>query len=307
MLDLLRAWRFGHAQAALSSLGALWRSPLGTLLTAAVIGVALALPAGALVMVSSVFNVSTYFGTDSDISVFLHPDVADAQGAALADSVQVMPGVSAVRLIGKAQALEEFRAAAQAGYGLEGLGDTNPLPVVLVVTPEDTSEAALDTLAAGLEARPEVDFVQDDRDWLSRLEAVSDLVRRAVWLTTAMLSVGIVLVVGNTVRLGIESRRNEVEIAKLFGASDAFVRRPFLYHGLYYGLAGGIIACALLAVGGVFLEPAVARLGELYDGRLPIARAGAMHFLSLLAAGAVLGLAGAWIWVGRHLRRVEPR
>ena len=307
MLERLRAWRFGHAQAALSSLGALWRSPLGTLLTSAVIGVALALPAAALIVVSSLFNVSTYLGTDTDVSVFLHPDVADTQGAALADAVQAMPGVAAVRLIGKDQALEEFRAAAQASYGLEGLGETNPLPVVLVVSPADTSDAALDALAAKLEARAEVDFVQDDRDWLSRIEAASDVVRRAVWLATAILSVGIVLVVGNTVRLGIESRRNEVEIAKLFGASDAFVRRPFLYHGLYYGLAGGVIACGLLAVGGVFLEPAVARLGDLYDGRLPIARAGAMHFLSLLAGGAVLGLAGAWLWVGRHLRRVEPR
>ena len=162
-------------------------------------------------------------------------------------------------------------------------------------------------LIARLQALPGVDFVQDDRDWLARLDAVTQLARRLLWLVSGVLSLGIVLVVGNTVRLSIESRRAEVEIAKLFGASDAFVRRPFLYHGLYYGMAGATLAWVLLAVAGAVLAPALERLATLYPGWAPVQGAGAWDFLGLLTAGAILGLAGAWVWVGRHLRRVEPR
>jgi len=303
----LRAWGSLHARCALASLGTLWRAPFATLLTSAVIGVALALPAGVYLVLDSVREVGARFSSPADLSVFLRPEVDDGRARALAAQVGRLPGVQRVRVIGKAQALEELRAASAMGYGLEGLGGENPLPAVLVVTPDGAGTQPLDALAKRLADLPEVEFVQADQEWLARLQAIIELARRALWVVAALLAAGIVLVVGNTLRLTIEARRSEVEIMKLFGGSDAFVRRPFLYHGLFYGLAGALVACVLLLVAGALLEPPLARLAGLYSGTLRPAAPGPGHLLALLVAGAGLGLLGAWLCVGRQLRDIEPR
>ncbi len=294
-------------QCAVASLGALWRAPLDTALTAAVIGVALALPLGAWLVVDSVSDVSARFHTTADVSVFLRVDIDDGRAVALAERVGRRSEVKAVRAIGRAEALEEFRAAMGMAAGLEALGNRNPLPAVLVVTPASRDAPSLDKLAAELAALPEAEFVQVDRDWLERLESILEVARRLLALLAGLLGAGVILVVGNTLRLSIEGRRAEVEIAKLFGASDAFVRRPFLYHGLFYGLAGATVACLLLAGGALYLEGPLRRLGERYAGQLTLAGPGPEHLLTLLLAGAGLGLLGAWLSVGRHLRAVEPR
>jgi cell division transport system permease protein len=285
----------------------LWRTPFGTLLTAAVIGIALALPAGAYLVLESVRDLGERFTSPTDVSLFLRPEVTDEQALVLGESIRGREGVSRVRVIGKSQALAELRSGSGMGYGLDSLGGVNPLPAVLVVTPAGDDSGPVAALVEGLSTLPEVEFVQADQEWLARLQALLEVARRALWLLGTLLAAGIVLVVGNTLRLTIEARRSEVEIMKLFGASDAFVRRPFLYHGLFHGLSGALIACALLLAAGATLAPPLERLAALYAGQLVLAGPGLGHLLALLATGAVLGLLGAWLCVGRHLRDIEPR
>ncbi len=303
----LRAWASQHLQCAVSSLGSLWRAPLGTALTTGVIGIGLLLPFSLYLVVEGVSEASSGFGGTFNISVFLHPELDDEAGAALAGELRARDDIAAVTVIDKRTALEEFRAAVDVEAGLTALDGQNPLPVVLVVTPSSQATATLPSVAQALRTRPEVEFVQAERDWLLRLEAMLALARRVLWLLSGLLAGGVMLVVVNTLRLTIEARRAEVEIAKLFGASDAFVRRPFLYQGFLYGAGGAIVAGGLTVVGTALLAAPVERLGALYSSSLQMAAPSPIHLLALLGCGAGLGLAAAWLWVGRHLRSVQPR
>jgi cell division transport system permease protein len=290
-----------------ASLGTLWRAPLGSLLTASVIGVALALPSGLYLIFQGVSEVTARFGDPYNISAYLRPELDDSQGEELARGIREREDVVAVRLIGKRAALEEFRAAAGLASGLEAFADHNPLPVVLVITPKAFDRRGLDTLARDLRGIAQVEFLQAERDWLQRLEAILAVVRQLLWLSAALLSVGVMLVVGNTLRLTIEARRAEVEVAKLFGASDAFVRRPFLYQGLLYGGCGALLACILVLVCSLALAAPLERLAGQYAASLEVSGPGPVHLIALLAIGCGLGLLGAWLWVSRHLRVIQPR
>ena len=303
----LEAWAAQHLQCAVASLGALCRTPLASLLTAAVIGVALALPFSAYLVMQSVSDVSARFASSGDISAFLEPEVDEVRARQMANGLRERADVSGVQLIDKAQGLAEFREALGMVSGLQALDGVNPLPSVLVVRPHSTREPALSVLLEALGELPQVEFVQVDRHWLGRLHAILEVARRVIWLMAGLLGAAVVLVIGNTLRMSIEARRAEIEIAKLFGASDAFVRRPFLYHGLFYGLAGALVACVLVFAAALALHGPLARLGSEYAGQLDLSGPGARQLASLLFGGSVLGLFGAWLSVGRHLRAVEPR
>ena len=271
------------------------------------IGVSLALPYGLYLAVQSMSQLSERLGGTFNVSVFLHPELDDGAGAELARALETRDDVAGVNMIGKAAGLEEFRVAAGLSSGLDVFRERNPLPVVLVVSPRARDRHELDAVTRRLEGLPQVEFVRAERELLARLEAMLALARRALWLFGALLAAGVMLVVGNTLRLTIEARRAEVEIAKLFGASDAFVRRPFLYQGLVYGGCGALVACGLVVACVVLLEEPLARLAALYATPLKLAGPQPMDFIGLLLCGAGLGLLGAWLWVGRHLRAVQPR
>ena len=303
----VEAWAAQHLQCAVASLGTLCRAPLASLLTAAVIGVALALPLSAYLVIRGMADVSARFANSGDISLFLRPEVALSRARRLAAELSARADVAAVEVIGKEQGLVEFRSALGMVSGLDALGGANPLPVVVVVRPRSVQEPAVEGLLDALSKLPEGEFVQVDRHWLARLQAILDIAHRVLWLLAGLLGAGVVLVIGNTLRMSIEARRSEIEIAKLFGASDAFVRRPFLYHGLFYGLAGALVACALVLLAALTLHGPVQRLGAEYAGQLELSVPGPPHLATLLAVGSVLGLLGAWLSVGRHLRAVEPR
>lgn len=303
----VQAWVAQHLQCAVGSLGTLCRAPLGSLLTAAVIGVALALPLSAFLVMQSVSDVSARFANSGEISVFLRPELDEARARELARELAVRPDVADIDVIDKEQGLTQFRAALGMVSGLDALAGANPLPVVIVVRPRSVREPALGALLQDLDALPDAEFVQVDRHWLARLRAILDIARRVLWLMAGLLAAGVILVIGNTLRMSIEARRAEIEIAKLFGASDAFVRRPFLYHGLFYGLAGALVACALVLLAALALHGPVQRLGAEYAGQLDLSGPGALHLAILLLGGGALGLLGAWLSVGRHLRAVEPR
>ncbi len=303
-----RAWVARHLQAGLSSLGLMARAPLPSLMTAAVIGIAMALPAAFYVLLDNAQRIGRGWDGVPQISVFLRPEIDERRAARLARELELDAQVRAVTLISRAEALAEYKRLSGFGEVLEAFGEDNPLPVVLVIEPRQgrAGSAPVETLVARLRQRPEVELAQFDLAWLRRFEGIVALVRRAVWLLVGLLALGVVLIVGNTIRLTIDGRRDEIEIAKLFGASHAFVRRPFLYSGLWYGLAGGLIAAALVGATTALLRGPVADLALLYRSQFELAGLGPGGVLGLAASGTLLGLGGAWAAVGRHLRAIDP-
>ncbi len=297
-----------HLRALFASLGQLVRAPLATLMTAAVIGIALALPAGFHALLASVQTVAAgWQGDMAQISLFLKPSIKEDQAAAMAKRLRAKPEVADVRYISPQQALAEFEQSSGLRDALAYLNE-NPLPAVLVVRPAEQygTPAAARELLQRLGAMAEVDSAQLDLAWLERLHAMVGLAVRGVWLLAGVLAVGVLLVVGNTIRLGIQNRREEIIVTKLLGATDGFIRRPFVYGGMWYGLFGGLIA--LVVVNGLLLSlggPAQ-QLAALYHSPFRLELLDGPASLMVLGAGAVLGWLGAWLAVSRHLRDVEP-
>ena len=299
-----------HLQVFFATLGQLSRAPIATLMTAAVIGIALALPAALYAVLSPVQTHSAQWHDERQIAVFLKPEFNDAQAAAIADRLRTLPGVSQVKLISRSQGFEEMRK--QSGFA-EALAmlDENPLPVVLVVypmpSPAGASPAqALAGLLATLRVMPEAEAVQFDMQGLQRLEAMLRVVERGVTLLAGLLALGVLLIVSNTLRLAILNRREEIEIIKLIGATDAFIRRPFLYLGLGYGLLGGIVAWALVTLALGLLRGPVEQLARLYGSDFQPIQLSLTGSLVLLGLGGLLGLFGAVLAVHRHLAAIEP-
>lgn len=305
----VQSWLIRHVQTFFYTLGLLARAPLASFLTAAVIGVALALPAGLYVLLDNVQNATRGWDGSNEISLFLTLEQSDDDAAAIADKVRALPAVGAVRLITRDDALEEFRELSGFAGVMDAFASDNPLPAVLIIEPaaDAADTQAMETLLGRLGELPEVDFAQFDLAWLKRLYGILRIVERGVVVLSALLAAGVLLVVGNTMRLGVENRRQEIEIAKLFGATDAFIRRPFLYSGLLYGAIGGVIAWVLVGVAFLLLGEPVQRLTALYPGDYRLLGLGAGASVALVAGGALLGLLGSWLSVGRHLAAIEPR
>jgi cell division transport system permease protein len=210
-------------------------------------------------------------------------------------------------LIPAAQALEEFKQQSGFGSSLDHLR-VNPLPHTLVVRPgkANTQQTVL-LLNEELGNLPETDFVQVDTEWVQRFLAILEILQRAILIGSALLATAIVVIIGNTIRLDIQNRREEIEVTKLIGASNAFVRRPFLYSGLWYGLGGGLLALALIAYGLYALREPVARLSGLYDSAFTVLALNWQESLLIVGTGVTLGLVGSWVAAARHMRRIEPR
>jgi cell division transport system permease protein len=298
------AWRDAHAASARDAAARIARTPLAVALTVLVIGIALALPAGLHLVVTNLRAVAGTWESAARISVFLEDDAAARK---LADKLAHHDAVARTQLISRAEALEEFKAQSGFGEALDML-DENPLPAVVVVTPTAASStpAAVAALRAELERAAGVELVQLDAQWLERLHAMLELVRRAVVLLAVLFALAVVVVVGNTIRLDIQNRRQEIEVAKLIGATDAWIRRPFLYEGGWYGVLGGLSALALLGVGLWLMHGPVAQLAGLYGSDAGLVGIEPEAALTVLGAGALLGWAGSWLAVARHLGEIEP-
>lgn len=296
-----------HLWVLVSSLGQLSRTPFATFMTAAVIGIALALPAGLYSLLNNVQQLATGWEGTAQVSLFIKEEVTEPSIQALARKLGSWDGVAEVRYISRAQALAEFRELSGFGAALDTL-DANPLPAVLVLRPtvSATDPEHMQRLLGRLRALPAVELAQLDMDWIRRLNAIIALGQRGVLLLGALLSLAILLVVGNTIRLTILARRREIVVTKLIGATNAFIRRPFLYTGLWYGLMGALIAWLLVSLLIGLLGGPVSRLSVLYDSDFRLAGLDLATSLALLASGALLGLAGSWLAVGRHLQAIEP-
>jgi cell division transport system permease protein len=303
----VQAYFARHAQTLVGSLGRIVHHPFATLMTMGVVAVALALPLFLNLLLSNVRNASGNWNEAFDLSVYMDKKAGAERTAALAKQLRARGDVAAVRVITADQALKEFRDSSGFGEALDALTD-NPLPDTLIVTPTllaSTSEGT-DTLKAAIAGMTDVQTVQLDTDWVKRLHGMLDILRRVVLLTGALLGAGVVLIVGNTIRLDILNRRAEIEVMKLVGASDGFARRPFLYSGIWYGLGGGLMALILVALAAGVLGRPVNELAKLYGSQFHL------EGLNFTTAASVLGIAvglawlGSWLAATRHIRGIDP-
>ena len=303
-----RRYLLRHAQVALASLGRLARNPASSLMTAAVIGIALALPAGLLTLLDNLQRLSAGWDGGASLSLFLRHEVDADAARALAGRLQGWPEVAKVTLLTPEQALAEFRALSGFGDALDALPE-NPLPAVLIVQPDGryAGPEAAGALLERLRGLPEVELAQLDLQWVRRFQALMEIGRRGVLVIGALLALAVLLVIGNTIRLDIQNRHEEILVTKLVGGTDAFVRRPFLYGGFWYGLAGGLIAVLLVEAAHLLLAGPVSRLAGLYHSSFSLSGLDPGTAVLLLGLGAGLGLAGSWLAVGRHLSVIEPR
>jgi cell division transport system permease protein len=304
----MKQWLERHVQTFVGSLGRLWQHPFSTLLTVLVIGIALALPACLHVLVQNVRAASGGWSNALDISVYMKPAATLEQAKQAAERVRKRRDVEDVKLVEADDALDEFRRNSGFGEALDALKD-NPLPHALVVRPaaEFREASQVEGLTEELRKIDHVDLVQLDTAWVSRFNAILDVVRRIVLLAAGLFALGILVIVGNTIRLDIENRRDEIEVTKLVGGSDAFVRRPFLYSGVWYGLGGALIAWLIVSVVISVLGEPVQRIAGLYGSTFELGGLGLEGTGVLLLGGVVLGWLGSFIAATRELRGIEPK
>ena len=308
LLSRLGSWQYHHRHSARDSLRRLLASPMSTLMTWLVIGIALALPVGLNVALDNARSVSVGWDSPAQVSLFLRPEVSMDAAELLRERIGLWPEVAGARLVSRDAALEEFRQLSGFGDVLQNLDD-NPLPHLLLVTPADSELEA--GRAAALQERLQqeagVERAVLDMEWVQRLNALVALSQRAVGALGLILAMGVLLVIGNTIRLAIENRREEIIVIKLVGGSDAFVRRPFLYTGFWYGLGGALVAWVVIAAALWWLRGPLATLALLYQSDFSLRGLGVVGGVILLAGGASLGLLGSWLAVARHLSAIQPR
>jgi cell division transport system permease protein len=303
----LAIWFTRHVSTSIGSLGRLFRQPFASLMIILVIAVTLAIPASLNLVVKNVQSVSSGWDNALDFSVYLRQDVSESDAASIARLIRQRADIESVELITANLALKEFKAQSGFGQALDHLTE-NPLPHTLVVRPSPANTAqSMVLLHEELGNLPEADVVQIDTEWVQRFHAILDIVRQAIVIGASLLGIAIVIIIGNTIRLDIQNRREEIEVTKLLGATNAFVRRPFLWSGFWYGLFGGLLAMSLVHVGLLLLQPPVTKLAGLYQSGIVMKSLSAVEMLALLGIGIALGLIGSWFAAARHMRRIEPR
>jgi cell division transport system permease protein len=304
--QVLGAWYRNHQMVAVESLAKLLAAPASSLMTWLVIAIALTLPGALFMAVDNLQQLSGHFETSGRMTVFLEQGIDEEQANAMQQQLSVLHSVSHADYVSAEDALEEFKAYSGLADALTYL-DENPLPAVILVEPPlGLSKQELEALVAKIQSYQQVDSVQVDMAWVERLLALLALGQRLVLVVGALLALAIVLVVGNTIRLAIAARTDEIRVVKLVGGTNAYVRRPFLYTGLWYGFVGGVLAWLMLALCWLLLQGPVADIASLYgaDFRLQPLPFGPAFWLIISAS--LLGLIGSWWSVQRHLTQIEP-
>jgi cell division transport system permease protein len=307
-MSSLGGWLARHLQALISSIGHLARQPVATALTVAVMAMALALPQGLLTLVRNSLSATGGFSGAISLTVYLKPGSSEQKAEQLARSTRARSSVARVELITSAQALAEFRKSSGLGAALDALSE-NPLPPVLIVTPTERANdrASVENLRRALVASPDADLVQVDGDWVDRINAILAVMRMVLWIAAVLLGAAAIAIVGNTVRLEILNRRAEIEVTKLVGGTNAFVRRPFLYTGALYGLAAGLVASLVVSIAILALQKPVRELARTYGSDFALAGMRLDEVGWLCLSGLALGWLGALLATARHLARIEPR
>ena len=303
----MRAYVRDHVRVLLFSLGKLYRTPLATTFTMLMIAVALALPACLYVLLNNLQTVTHKWDDAGQISLFLQTETSEQAIKQLKNQLDEHSQVDNVNYIPADLALSEFKQRSEFGELLAGL-PANPLPPTLIVTPISSAKLSgeLYKLKSEFQSLANVEQVQLDMQWLQRLQAITDIIRRAITAIGIMLGLSVLLVVGNSIRLDIENRRSEIEVTKLIGASDRFIRRPFLYGGMWFGLLGGVLALLLVFIVLLVIRQPAQDLVNLYDSDFKLMLPSIKQSIGLIGTSVFLGLFGSWLAVGHRIAKIQP-
>ena len=297
----LATWFDHHAYSLVASAGRMLHKPWATALTIGVMAVAITLPLG---LWAALGNVERFTGTvqqSRQISLFLKPRITLDRANALAEQLRGRGDIASLALRTPEEGMEELRRSSGLGEAINAV-DGNPLPSVLIVTPKGDETM----LAESLRTLPEVDVVQHDAAWRQRLDQWLRFGVRLAWVLAALLGFGALLVVGNTVRLDIQSRRDEIAVLQQLGATDGFIRRPFLYLGLSYGLVAGLFALGLLTAADHALREPLAELARSYGSQFALRGFELSHAVAIVLGAGILGWLGAGLVTGHTLRQTRP-
>jgi len=301
----VRSWGRRQLYSFFSSLGALVGHRLGTLMTSLVLGIAMLLPLGLFLTLENLRTLDLQSESWGTITVFLQPGAGDQTARTLAVRIEQRFGAG-VDMVSPQQGMQEFQKASGFGQALE-LFEENPLPWVLQVTLQPSAsediEDAVRSASSWLSEQDDVESVQADFKWLKRLAGLLDLGDAVVTVLAVLFSLAVIVVVANTIRLDVANRAHEIEVLHLIGASNGFVRQPFLYLGFWYGVLGALLALVLLSACMFYLSQPLERLLEAYGSSYAVRGLDVPDGLLVLLAGGLLGLAGAWLAVQRYLRQ----
>lgn len=303
--DAFASWLEHNKFTARASLLRLLKTPVSSIMACLVIGIAMALPAGFLLTLEHINSLTGDLNNGTSISLFLHKDSEKTQQQELLDEVKGFDELNKAWLVTPEEALEELKQHSGFEQLIDGLAK-NPLPPVIVVQAKPgTDSAVLEGWQTSLAENEIVELAQLDLEWAQRLQSVMALGSQVASMLRIVLGLGVVLIIGNTIQLSIESRRNEIIISKLVGGTDAFVRRPFLYTGWWYGFGGGIVALVIITTGLWSLSDAVSELSSLYYSEFRLSGPGFLDSVQLLLLSGLLGITGAWLASSQHLSEVE--
>lgn len=300
----ISSWIIDNLRALISSLGQISRNPVGSLLTISVIGISLTLPTGFYVFLENARVVTADWQGGAQITVFLKKEINDEQGQGFMQSLRALPSIKQLRYVSRDEALQEYKHLSGFADALEAL-DENPLPSLILVEPHIKNHD-INTLLGELEAKDQVDLAILDQKWLQRLFVIIKIIERVIYIFSALLAIAVLLIIGNTIRLGIYNRRQEIEIIKLFGGANSFIQRPFLYSGFWFGLIGSLMAWLLVTACLQFLHDPIQTLAGLYASQFQLMGVGMHEGMILLGIGSGLGFLGSWIAVQRHISEIEP-
>ncbi len=300
----LGAWLNQQIHAIQFSMERLWFNPLSTWITLAAIAIALSLPTSLHLLLKNLQTLTDDKREVPTITLFLKQTVTEQQAKDRAELMSEMPEVDSVRVVTRDEALADFRKITGFAETLDTL-DENPLPHVLILTPRldllGSAELDINAFSSKLKAFPEVDDVQIDVEWVQRLRAILGIAERIVLVVSVLLGLTVLLVVGNTIRLDIENRKDEIRVTRLIGATNTYIRRPFIYGGIWFGLFGGILSLVIVHIALLFLIDPVNRLAQLYGSQFTLRGLDVLMTIKILLASSVLGIIGAWLAVGRYL------
>ena len=297
-----RAWLEAHWLSAWRALALLAKTPLASIMTVAAMAIAIALPATLYLVFANANEVSGHLQRSAQLSVFLVPDISLQRVKKIGTELQIRSEVLTLEVVTPEAAAAEYELMTRGNGGLDQLGDTNPFPYVLLLEldPSIQEESQLSALLAELRQHPGIEQVVYDQLWLTRLQAIVGLGRYLAGIVALMLALGMMIVIGNTIRLEIERQRDEIEVLQLFGGTRAFIRRPFLWTGLFYGFTGGALALLITGAEIRLLEAPVMELASSYGSQFQLVSLSILGMLGVVVASSLLGIVGAWLAVGRY-------
>ena len=308
LVEIFHAYLLNHAHGLFSSLGRLSRTPFTSAMTILVLSVAISLAGCFYIVVANIQQLTGNLQASNQMSLFLKEHINETAAQKLAEQLAHNENIESIKFISKKQAMDEFKANSGFGDALNAL-ETNPLPNVIQILPKGVldSREALDNLMADFKKMPEVDFVQVDMQWVERLQAIMRIASRAVTLVGILLGFAVTFITGNTIRLELHNRQDEVFISKLVGATHAFIQRPFLYTGFWLGFIAGFLAWLIITIMLLIVESPVEKLSSLYNSSFELLYLSFSEFILLLMMASGLAVLGSWAVLHYQLRQIKPQ